>query len=138
MLRLFILVLFVISMPLSAHAHALTSIKVGDKNYNLVIFSDGEHAEPIKAFNAALKRDALPEVIDRCLFAIDMPAGTARGNHSYGGFCSYRLGNVTTRVMICADLMVGHLKMQTIEKYQYPDDAINLLAKFVADNCKGG
>jgi hypothetical protein len=135
----FLVFLFIgILLPLGANASALTSIKVGDRNYNLVIFGDRDHAEPIKTFNDALKHASRPEVISRCLFAIDMPAGTAHGGHSYGGFCSHIIGKEMSRVMICADTMAGHLEVQPMEKHKYPEDAINLLARFVADNCTGG
>lgn len=125
-------------LPISTYASTLTSIKVDDRSYNLLVFDDKEHEEIIETFNKALQREARPEVIDRCSFTIDLPVGVAKGNHSYGGFCSYMKDKETKNVMICADMMVGHLKIQTTENYKYPEDGINELAKFVADNCYGG
>lgn len=122
---------------LEATARALISINVQGKTYNLVVFSDDEHKEAISLFNENIRLWKRSENITKCSFVIDLPEGTAQGNHSYGGYCTSWLGKKYDYLMICSDVMRGKLKIQSYGQ-SYPKKEINALARFVADNCTGG
>jgi hypothetical protein len=72
--------------------------------------------------------------ITECDTLIDIPVGTAHGNHSYGGYCVFQKGGDLQKVRVCDDDMVGHFKMEPASEAQ----GLNDLAIFVVNNCFGG
>jgi len=66
---------------------------------------------------------------------VNLPAGTARGNHSFGGICRLDDGRSRTDVLICNDDMVGHFAMDRIEVDRETDKA---LIDYVNTKCFGG
>ena len=135
MTRFLVLFLILIGISSVSYAQALTSINIDGKFYDLVIYSVDEHAEVMEIFNENIKRWKRPEKITSCSFVINLPV-TARGNPNYGGYCISRVGEKTEYLMICADIMIGHLKTQSYDQ-SHPTE-INDLAKFVINNCYGG
>lgn len=106
-------------------------------NEHRVILLDGANVQlTIEAFNQSLKDEKMDGNISYCRRVIDIPVGTARGNHSYGGLCVYENPPATPkRVLICNDILVGHFKMATLKA---EEDEVTSLSGFVRDNCFGG
>lgn len=70
-----------------------------------------------------------------CATLVDLPVGTAYGNHSYGGICYLKENKEILPVMVCDDEMVGHF---SLEKIQKENTSVYDLADFVRKNCYGG
>ena len=85
------------------------------------------------SFNRAIERNGKTGKITQCKILIDVPVGTAHGNHSYGGFCTLVDGSASN-VIICDDDMVGHFKMEPSDR----KPTMQRLVDFVAKNCYGG
>ena len=133
-----LILLFALLAPGVLHAESATSITVDARNFNLSVFSKEEHAPILKVFNDVLRREMRLEQVHDCGFVIDLPVGVAQGNHSYGGYCQSADGKDSQMFMICTDMLIGLFKLQPLEENKMPDDGINVLAKFTADNCYGG
>ncbi len=86
------------------------------------------------SFNANLHRRQLPGRIVDCSSLIDVPVGTARGNHSFGGICTLVENGKKSSVMICDDEMVGHFRMEKMDR-KVP---VQGLIDFIVSNCFGG
>ena len=92
------------------------------------------YGEIMKIFHAALlAQSSISGELKECEKVIDLPVGTAKGNHSYGGICTLDQGGKEIKFIICADIMVGHQVMQFGGILSQ-----ERLAKFVALNCFGG
>lgn len=129
-----------------AIAGPITGIKIQDKAYILDVLEKTEFPAVIKILNRAkessskYQENQIAEPIDNCTFMIDLPRGTATGNHSYGGYCETKMGKGVKpkHMIVCADVMVGHFKSELIEDILHTPQEINALAAFVAQNCTGG
>jgi len=110
----------------------LEDVEVDGAHYNLVTLHDTNYRN--QSFNEDLKRNGRGEIV-ACYMLIDVPVGTAHGNHSYGGICTLVNGSEKTDVLICNDEMVGHFKMIKIDRAATTK---NDLIKFTACNCYGG
>lgn len=127
------------ALSLGANARISTLYYKEGRDYNLIVEeADNEtnQEEYLDSFNKAAESNKFEGKIKNCTFLIDIPRGTARGNHSYGGFCELELGDDVSRVIVCTDEMVGHFKVQKLEN-DYLHNT-NLLPNFVIDNCVGG
>ena len=125
------------------------SITLDGEDYNLRVFTPEDSQLQIRHFNDTLSRArhkradvTLRGEITSCMGVIDLPVGTARGNHSYGGYCTLQTTDSGTQnVLICDDELVGHLNMaphkETIETPMTLDQ-IRTLALFTKNNCYGG
>lgn len=124
----------------NSHAGTSTSITVQsggqDAQRNFYIYDSKEFKQPIAFLSKALQQHKLPEKIGFCMLMVDMPAGTAHGNHSYGGVCETTVDKKSEYFMICADEMIGHFKFEPLP--EPPADEVNELARFVSNNCFGG
>lgn len=87
-----------------------------------------------ESFNSNLKRRGLKERITKCTSLIDVPVGTAHGNHSYGGLCTTAEGRKKMRVMICDDEMIGHFELKKVQRKVKMQELVD----FVVSNCYGG
>jgi hypothetical protein len=97
----------------------------------LRIFDPNERRD---SFNADMKRRGIVGKITGCKSLIDVPAGTAHGDHSYGGWCTIDESNEKVEVMICNDDMVGNFK---VTKHAHSPTTQELV-DFVVSNCVGG
>lgn len=131
MTRFIIIFLILIGISTVSYARALTSIQLDGKSYNLVIFSNDEHDYAVKLFNDNLKAAKKPERIKVCSFIIDMPAGTGKGNHSYGGYCTAQEDGPPYKLMVCGDYLRGTSQTKLIENVRFPKDGINDLARLL-------
>jgi hypothetical protein len=133
-------------IPSAAFA-TLSSFELDGREYNLAIEKEGIYEDPHRSIEhtmdflrEALKTQPFFGVLENCSTLIDLPAGVARGNHSYGGICNMRQGNKTYSMMVCADEMIGRVSVQV----SWMDDkttstfSTEKLAAFVARNCHGG
>lgn len=80
--------------------------------------------------------------ITACTNIIELPAGTARGNHSYGGYCTLSVKDeMAVEVKICDDTLTGKWFMS---EYAPPasgiiaKEQISELAQFTIKHCYGG
>lgn len=119
--------------PHEATPPDLTTITIAGVDYNLVIFRDPNAG--IRWFDTELERFSIQGSIVDCSLLIDLPAGVANGNHSYGGFCNLRVQNLEMQVEVCKDVMAGHFQLMPITSQ--PEDKTELAA-FVAAHCYGG
>jgi hypothetical protein len=95
-----------------------------------------EYPEPnshVASFNASLKARKIPRV-ETCTLLIDLPVGTAHGNHSFGALCRQRYGHKIRSVFVCNDEMVGHFALDVVPNNASKDALIT----FIATNCYGG
>lgn len=138
MIRFLLLFFMLVGISSASYARALTSIQVDGKSYNLVIYSMDEHDYPIKLFNDNIAAAKLTEQIRVCSFVIDIPAGTGKGNHSYGGYCTSQKDATPRKIMVCGDFMRGTIKIEPLGSARFHTDGINNLARFVVENCYGG
>lgn len=120
------------SRPYSVPNEVLSNVRVGTFTNNVLLIHNPN--EEVEAFNRSLKRFKKDGVITQCRTLIDIPVGTAHGNHSYGGICTLSSDESTSDVLICNDRMVGHFQMTEIEK----EISNQELADFVMANCFGG
>ena len=72
-----------------------------------------------EAFNLDLQRKEPGAKITSCWKLIDVPVGTAHGNHSFGGYCALERSGKTSTVEICNDDMVGHFKMIPVKAKKF-------------------
>ena len=86
------------------------------------------------SFNANLLKRQLPGRVANCSSLIDIPVGTARGNHSFGGICTLVENGKKSSVMICDDEMVGHFRMEKMDR----NVPVQELIDFIVSNCFGG
>jgi hypothetical protein len=86
------------------------------------------------SFNGNLQRKGATARIASCQSLIEVPVGTARGNHSFGGLCTLDDMNERAQVVICDDDMIGHFKLKKV-KHEVP---MQELIDFVVTNCFGG
>lgn len=88
-----------------------TTINIGDRQYSVYIENDAN--ERLSYFNKEIGSHGLKGNISSCSLLIDLPAGVARGNHSYGGYCvMVDLKGLKSLVRVCDDEMVGHFKLE--------------------------
>ena len=104
------------------------------KTQNETALHLGNPNEKIGSFNSDIAHRQLPGRITQCRTLIDVPVGTAHGNHSFGGLCTYSENGHNSSVMICDDEMVGHFKMEKIDH----EISAQKLVDFVVSNCFGG
>ncbi len=89
----------------------------------------------IDSFNQSLATDHQAGRIIGCKTLVDLPVGTASGNHSFGGYCQLERTSQRSDVEICNDDMFGHFSMQPIDpKHAKDQDLID----FTNANCYGG
>ena len=86
------------------------------------------------SFNTGLAAHRMTAV-DSCALLVDLPVGTAHGNHSYGGVCSKSAKPEKQMVLVCDDDMIGHFGFRVVGKRKV---SIEELAHFVAQECFGG
>jgi len=86
------------------------------------------------SFNSDIKRKGLKGQISQCKILIDIPVGTAHGNHSFGGLCALSENEKNSTVMICNDDMAGHFKMDDIDREVTKQELVD----YVVSNCFGG
>jgi uncharacterized protein YecT (DUF1311 family) len=89
----------------------------------------------IVSFNKSLAENNEDGEIIGCSQLIDLPVGTANGNHGFGGYCTLRTEGRRKGVMICDDDMVGHFAMKRVgDKSESKIDLVN----FTNRECFGG
>lgn len=71
-------------------------------------------ATRISAFNASLAEQHLRGKIIGCSMLLDLPVGTAHGNHSFGGLCTLEQDSRRTVITVCNDEMVGHVALNAV------------------------
>jgi uncharacterized protein YecT (DUF1311 family) len=121
-----------LSQSVRNYNDTLEGFELGRGHYNLVTLRNPNYRIP--SFNEYLSRKGLGK-IGGCDMLIDVPVGTAHGNHSYGGFCTLINDSEKSDVQICDDDMVGHFKMVKINR---STSSKQDLIKFTIANCFGG
>jgi len=86
------------------------------------------------SFNEALATRHMA-ALQSCALLVDLPVGTAHGNHSYGAVCSQSGTTDKPVVLVCDDDMIGHFGVRVVDKRKV---SVEELAHFVADECFGG
>jgi uncharacterized protein len=104
---------------------------VNGEKYNLSTLRDAN--ERNRSFNDDLRSKRLGEILG-CEALIDVPVGTAHGNHSYGGLCKVKSPAETGYMMVCNDDMLGHFKTEKSSSGIPKVDLVN----FTIKNCFGG
>lgn len=89
----------------------------------------------IDSFNKSLVQQKISGKIIGCSMLLDVPVGTAHGNHSFGGLCILQKGSVRSDVKICNDDMIGHFSIKNIDR---KDESEKSLADFTNEECFGG
>lgn len=104
------------------------------KGYNLVLYEDKKDVLEVFEKNKNWKDN--PQYkntkFSNCHNFINVPVGTANGNHSYGAICN--IDDDIEEYMVCGDIMLGRLKIEKPqENWEFRD-----LVLFVINNCYGG
>ncbi len=123
--------------PQDPAALAKAGFQFGDmvyrgQRYTVVRQKDAD--ERLASFNQALAARQMA-ALDACALVVDLPVGTAHGNHSYGGVCEQRAAPAKRLVLVCNDDMIGHFGLRVLGR---PKASVEELARFVADECFGG
>lgn len=92
-------------------------------------------AARINAFNASLAEHQFNGKIIGCSKLLDLPVGTAHGNHSFGGLCTLEQNTKRKAITICNDAMVGHFAVNVVGS-NIPTDQD--LIDFTNKQCFGG
>lgn len=114
--------------------HTLTDsyeTTIDGKDFTVQTFEDTDQ----NPFNQDLRRRHLEGEITSCSTLIDVPAGVARGNHSYGGYCVFKDAIGEKNVVVCEDQMLGRFVMKDRALDAKTTD---YLVKYVVTNCFGG
>ena len=120
--------------PLASHLTTKPpyDAKVNDQRYFVVEYLVPQNHND--SFNASLKTRKFP-TLDSCTLLIDLPVGTASGNHSFGALCQQKQEHkLSRRILICNDEMIGHFALEPATKNVGKDQLI----EFIATNCYGG
>jgi hypothetical protein len=108
------------------------TVTIDEQNYNLVQQRDPN--AQLRKFNKVLNSKRMPP-LRSCILLLDLPVGTANGNHSFGGVCEQRVNHRINRLMVCQDEMIGHFALQPVDQREVSKEE---LARFVAEHCYGG
>ena len=90
-------------------------------------------AERTQHFGAQLAKLGFAGKIVSCQSMVDLPAGVAGGDHSYGAVCRLDVGGQQSDAMLCDDTAFGHFAMRG-GKFAHDRDAV---AMFTDENCTG-
>ena len=90
-------------------------------------------ADRTHRFEDGLKKLGFSGHVVSCQGMVDLPAGVADGDHSYGALCKLDQGGKQSDVMLCDDNMFNHFAMAA-GAVTAKRDAIAL---FVDENCTG-
>ena len=91
-----------------------TTMNIDGRDYSVLIEPDVNART--ESFNKRITSQGIKGEIVGCALLIDVPVGTAHGNHSYGGYCIFADGAGKRRnVEICNDEMVGQFQILTNE-----------------------
>lgn len=112
---------------------AVCSIPDGDSCRSVVWYRDP--AKRLDSFNASLRAKKIPGTLIGCSRLVDLPVGTARGNHSFGGICTMTHGDTRHIVTICNDSMIGHFAIDNTGGNPVTDKQ---LVEFTDKQCFGG
>ena len=143
-ISILVLCIIIYSWPGLAMKHSLEERKQEDEIIGTISHQDqelyvrlieGDLAQKrIDSFNAGMKERKLPGSITSCRRVIDIPAGTAQGNNSYGGICILENDQKKETIMICNATLTNQFK---INKVKLHSDVLHL-SQFVNQNCVGG
>ncbi len=125
------------SVPQDMPGLARTGFRAGDMVYRgkqYAVIREQDANGRTASFNAGLAAHQMA-VVDSCTLLVDLPVGTAHGNHSYGGVCSLAAGREKKMVMLCNDDTIGRFGFRVVDKRKV---SIEELARFVAAECFGG
>lgn len=109
------------------------SCEIPDGNSCRSVVRYRDPAARIDSFNHSLATQGNAGRIIGCSRLIDLPVGTAHGNHSFGGLCTLETNGRRSQVMICNDDLVGHLSLQPAD-----GKAERSLIEFTNAQCFGG
>ncbi|WP_266159618.1 lysozyme inhibitor LprI family protein [Dyella silvatica] len=112
---------------------SICNIPDGDGCRSSVIYRDA--SKRIDSFNNSLSQNKMSGKIIGCSMLLDVPVGTAHGNHSFGGLCTLQSGAVRSDVKICNDDMIGHFSVKNIDR---KGESEKSLAEFTNAECFGG
>lgn len=89
----------------------------------------------LQSFDQSMSDRNIDGKIIGCKKLIDLPVGTADGNHSFGGDCVLESHSKRTDIRICNDLMLGRFAIEPLERREEPDHD---LIDFTNRQCFGG
>lgn len=89
----------------------------------------------LQSFDQSMSDRNIDGKIIGCKKLIDLPVGTADGNHSFGGDCVLESHSKRTDVRICRDLMLGRFAIEPFERRRERDHD---LIEFTNQRCFGG
>jgi hypothetical protein len=113
-----------------------SGIKIEDQIYSVYLENDVNDHVP--SFSDDIGENHLNDQIVSCSILIDLPAGVADEDHSYGGYCELLDPKGTkSLVEICDDTLVGHFELSPIDLTK-DDWSETCLATFVTKYCIGG
>jgi hypothetical protein len=90
-------------------------------------------ADRMARFDRALQRIGFSARLTGCAGMIDLPAGVAGGDHSYGAICTADVAGKPVKLLLCDDDLIGHFALKA-SGFSGSRDAIAL---FVDENCTG-
>ena len=90
-------------------------------------------ADHAHRFEDGLKKLGFSGHVVSCRVMVDLPAGVADGDHSYGALCKLDPGGKESDVMLCDDNMFNHFAMAAGAVTAKRDE----VALFTDENCSG-
>lgn len=109
------------------------SIVEGNSCRSVVYYRDS--AARFDSFRRALASHGEKGRLLGCDRLIDLPVGTASGNHSFGASCTLQRGKARVSVMLCEDEMVGHYALREVKPGAVSTEQ---LVAFTDNECFGG
>lgn len=102
----------------------------------LTLLSQEDIQPGMKVIRDGISRMGVSADLSHCAPMVDVSAGVADGDHSYGTLCDSG-GEPHEKLFICADMMVGHVVLKRL--FVSPGPARpETVARNVAENCVGG
>lgn len=109
------------------------TVPSNDDQFTVVRLQDPSDA--ISAYNAMLAAFKVSGTVIGCRKGVFWPIPTNPGHGRYGGICTLQKNNGRELVEICADNMVGHVKVRAIKQTDIANISARDLALFTYQYC---
>ncbi|WP_435607615.1 hypothetical protein [Pseudomonas knackmussii] len=119
----------------AAHAERSMATLPDGKTY-LTLLGQEDIQTGMKVIREGMSHKGVSADLSHCAPMVDVPAGVADGDHSYGTVCDTG-GEPYDKLFVCADVMVGHLVLKRLFVNPGPASPARV-AQEVAENCVGG
>ena len=119
----------------AAHAERIIATLPDGRGY-LTLLDQEDLQTGMKVIRDGMSHMGVSADLSHCAPMVDVPAGVADGDHSYGTVCDSGV-EPHDKLFVCADVMVGHVVLKRLFVNPGPASPA-MVAQEVAENCVGG